>query len=98
MNNGRWYNQSSTHDYRLDVDTRVMCARRGGGWLALVYRLFESADRRHVESGDDGHQRVEVAHVETLPGRLDPELDDFHPLLFLRMLQKIPCVFTHLTR
>lgn len=71
----------------------------GGGALALVYRLFEPADRRHVEPGYDGHQRVEVTHIETLPGRLDPELDDFHPLLFFRMLRKkIPCILTHLTR
>lgn len=50
------------------------------------YRLFKPADRRHVKPSDDGHQRIEVADVETLPRCLDPKFDGFHPLLFFRML------------
>lgn len=37
---------------------------------------------------DDGHQGVEVANVETLPGNVDEELDHLGPLLLLRRLQK----------
>lgn len=37
---------------------------------------------------DDGHEGVEVANVETLPGNIDEELYHLGPLLLLRRLQK----------
>lgn len=37
---------------------------------------------------DDGHEGVEVADVETLPGNVDEELYHLGPLLLLRRLEK----------
>lgn len=37
---------------------------------------------------DDGHEGVEVADVETLPGDVDEELYHLGPLLLLRRLEK----------
>lgn len=54
--------------------------------ISGIYRLFKPADRRHIEPGYDGHQRIEISNVETLPRSLDPKFNGFHSLLFFRML------------
>lgn len=44
----------------------------------------------HLRTGltDDGHEGVEVANVETLPGNVNEELYHLGPLLLLRRLEK----------
>lgn len=43
---------------------------------------------RKVRLTDDGHEGVEVANVEALPGNIDEELYHRGPLLLLCWLQK----------
>jgi len=50
------------------------------------YRFLETGHGRHVETGDDGHQRVKVADVEALPRHFDEVLDHLDPLLLLHVL------------
>ena len=59
--------------------------KESANWSA-VYRLLQSGHGRHVQSGDDGHQRVEVADVEALAGHFDPVLDHLDALLLLHIL------------
>ena len=45
-------------------------------------RLPESEDRRQIESGEDGHERVEVADVVALLGHVNEEVDLQHSMTF----------------
>ena len=58
------------------------------GCLNLQPGSSEPRDRRHVEAGDDAHQRVEVRQVDALPGNFRPELDHLHSHFLLLLLQK----------
>lgn len=50
-----------------------------------AYRLLESRDGRQAKTCDDGHQRIEIAHVEALFRYVDEVLDDAHTVAFLRV-------------
>jgi hypothetical protein len=50
------------------------------------YRLLQSRNRRHIETGDDCHQAVKVANIERLTCRLDPKFNDSRTLFLFRVL------------
>lgn len=52
-----------------------------------THSFLEPGEGGHVESGDDGHQGVEVADVEALSSRLNPELHDPYSLLLFGVLK-----------
>lgn len=54
-----------------------------------MLRYFPAIMLTYLRMGltDDGHEGVEVADVETLPGNVDEELYHLGPLLLLRRLQ-----------
>ena len=47
---------------------------------------FQSPDRCHVQTSDDGHQGVEVGHVDAISRHFNPELNDFNSTFFLGIL------------
>lgn len=53
---------------------------------ALNYRFLETRNGRHVESGNDGHQRIKVTNVEALSGYFYPVFNYFDALLLLDIL------------
>ena len=55
--------------------------------FVISHRLLETRNGRHVKTGNDGHQRIEIANVETLSGHFDPIFNDFYALLLLDILQ-----------
>ncbi len=50
------------------------------------YRFLETRNGRHVESGNDGHQRIKVTDVEALSGYFYPVFNYFDALLLLDIL------------
>jgi len=48
-----------------------------------AYRLFQPGDGVHVHAGDDGHEGVEVADVDTLLRHIDKILHQSHTILLL---------------
>lgn len=56
--------------------------------FAHTHRLLQTRYRRHVETGDDRHQGIEVTDVEAFSGSLDPIFDDTDALLLFRMLEE----------
>lgn len=50
--------------------------------------LFAAFTNHRLRLTDDGHEGVEVANVEALPGNVDEELDHLGPLLLFCRLKK----------
>ena len=53
-----------------------------------AYRFLETRHWRHVQTSDDGHQRVEIANVERLARHFNPIFNHLYSLLLLRVLQR----------
>ena len=63
--------------------------REFSGSLDLGPGPPQPRDGRHVEAGDDAHQRVEVGQVDALASHLDPELYHLHTHLLLLFLEEV---------